>query len=390
MKTSNGVKILKFNRIKKTTLLACLAVLLLPLAASAYSLKSGDSVYVAKDEVIEGNLYAAGANLIIDGRVTGDVFCAGQSITISGEVAGDVFCAGQSINVDGKIGGSLRAAGNTINLTGQVARNAIAMGASIVTAASSNVGWEMLILGNAVDIRGDIGRDLYGSVAKANIAGRIGKNLDLNFGAQNANDKPLIIAGTANISGNVKYTSLKDAILETGSVIKGEVSHSLPKIKTAKSNYSHLGWWWGKLISIFSALVIGLVLVSFWREQIIKITDLMLTKIGPSMGWGIIALLLAPIIVIILLITIIGMPLAFISLTLWLIAIYASKILTGILIGRSLLNNYWHKKKDSLILAMIIGIVVAYLIFALPFVGWLISLLAILWGLGGIMLALKK
>ena len=384
MKTS------KFNGARKTTLLACLAALLLPLAASAYSLKSGDSVYVAKNEVVEGNLYAAGANLIIEGKITGDVFCAGQSINISGEVAGDIICAGQTINVSGKVGGSLRAAGQSINFGGQVARNAIAMGASIVTAASSSVGWEMLVLGNAVDIRGDIGRDLYGSVAKANIAGRVGKNLDLNFGRQNQNDKPLIIAGTANISGNVKYTSLKDAVMETGSIIKGEISHNLPKIKAAKSNYSHLGWWWGKLISIFSALVIGLVLISFWREPIIKITDLMLNKIGPSFGWGILLLLLTPMIVIILLITIIGLPLSLILLALWLIAIYASKILVGILVGRRLLNNFWLAKKDSLILAMVIGIIIASLIFALPFIGWIVSLLAMLWGLGGIMLALKK
>jgi len=102
------------------------------------------------------------------------------------------------------------------------------------------------------------------------------------------------------------------------------------------------------------------------------------------------ALLLTPIIVFILLITIIGLPLAFITFGLWLIAIYLSKILVGILVGRSLLNNFWLAKKDSLILAMVIGIIVSYLIFAIPFIGWIIALLAVLWGLGGIMLALKK
>jgi len=385
------MKTFKFNGVKKTTLLACLAIIFLPFTASAYSVKSGDSIYVAKDEVIEGNLYAAGSTLNIDGKVTGDVFCAGQSININGEVAGDVFCAGQSININGKIGGSLRVAGNAINLNGQVARNGITIGATITTAASSTIGWDLLILGGIFELRGNIGRDLYGNAGKVSLAGQIGKNLDLNFGAKNNNDKPLTIAGTAKINGDLKYKSDKDAVIDAGAAIKGEVIHNYPAAPAVrKSNLADLGWWWGKLISIFSAWVLGLVLISFWREQIIKITDLMLAKIGPSLGWGILALLLTPIIVIILLITIIGLPLAFISLALWLIAIYASKILVGILVGRSLLNNYWPSKKDSLILAMIIGIIIAWLIFALPFVGGLISLLAILWGLGGIMLALKK
>ncbi|MDP2736396.1 MAG: polymer-forming cytoskeletal protein [bacterium] len=375
---------------KKTTLLACLAILVLPLAASAYSVKNSDSVYVSKDEVIEGNLYAAGTTLTIDGKVTGDVFCAGQSININGEVEGDVFCAGQSININGKIGGSLRVAGNSITLNGQVARNAVTIGASIVTADSSSVGWDLLILGNIFELRGNIGRDLYGSATKVNLAGQVGKNIDLNFGAKNNNDKSLIISSTAKIDGEVKYKSDKDAAIDPGAVIKGEVIHNFPTAVAKKSHLADLGWWWGKLISIFSALVIGLVLISFWREKIIKITDLMLAKVGPSLGWGILTLLLIPLIVIILLITIIGMPLAFISLALWLIAIYVSKILVGILVGRSLINNYWPKKKDSLILAMIIGIIVAHLIFALPFIGWIIALLAIFWGLGGIMLTLKN
>lgn len=364
--------------------------MLLPLAVSAYSLKKGNAVYVPKNETIQGNLYAMGSNLTIEGKVTGDIICAGQTINISGDVAGDIICAGQSININGNVGGNLRVAGNSINFNGKVARNAMTLGSSIITAASSTIGWDLLILGNTFELRGNIGRDLYGSVAKAKVAGQIGKNLDLNFGSQNSNDKPLVIAGTAQITGDVKYTSAKDAVIENNAVIKGKVTHNLPAASAKKSDFSNLLWWWGNLISIFSALVIGLVLISFWREQILKITDLMLTKTGLSFGWGILALLLTPIIAIILLITIIGLPLSLILLALWLIALYISKILVGILIGRSLLNNLWLKQKDSLILAMIIGIVIAYLIFALPLIGPFISLLAMLWGLGGIMLALKK
>ena len=375
---------------KKTIIILTLAIILLPLTASAYSVKKGDSIYVPKDEVIEGSLYAVGSTLNIEGKVTGDVFCAGQTINISGEVAGDIFCAGQSINVSGKVGGSLRVAGNAINFNGQVARNAITAGATIVTAASSSIGWDLLVLGNAFELRGDIGRDLYGSAAKVTVAGQVGKNVDLNFGSQNNNEKPLTITSAAKINGNVKYKSDKDAVIDTGAVIRGETIHNFPTAVAKKSPLADLGWWWGKLISIFSALVIGLVLISFWREPVLKITDLMLAKTGPSFGWGILALLLTPIIVVILLITIIGIPLSLILLALWLIAIYASKILVGILVGKSLLNNFWPKQKDSLILAMIVGVVITYLIFALPFVGWIISLLAVLWGLGGIMLALKK
>lgn len=377
---------------KKAIIILALAIMLTPLTVSAYAIKTDNSVYVPKTETIEGNLYAAGANVTVEGKINGDIICAGQTINISGEVAGDVICAGQSINVTGNVGGSLRAAGNSINLSGKISRNVMAFGASILSAASSSVGWDMLAVGAFAQIAGNVGGDLYGSLGQATISGQIGKNVNLHFGQQNKKDDSpaLTVAGTAVINGDLKYTAKPDAAIDAKAAIKGKVTHDLPALAAKKPNLANLGWWWGKLISLFSALVIGLVLISFWRQPVIKITDLMLAKVGPSFGWGILALLLTPLIVIILLITIIGLPLAFILLALWLIAIYASKILVGILVGRSLLNNYWPKQKDSLILAMIIGIIIAHLIFALPFIGWIMALLAILWGLGGTMLALKR
>jgi len=377
---------------KKAIILMALAITLTPLAASAYAIKTADSVYVPKTETIEGNLYAAGANITVEGKVNGDVICAGQAINISGEVSGDVICAGQAINVTGNVGGSLRAVGNSINLSGQVSRNVMAFGASILSAGGSSIGWDLLAVGAFAQIAGNVGGDLYGSLGQAAISGQIGKNVNLEFGRQNkkAGAPPLIITGTAKINGDLKYTSSENATIENGAVIKGQTTHNLPKATAARPGFMNLAWWWGKLIFLFSALVIGLVLISFWHQPVIKITDLMLSKVGPAFGWGVLALLLTPIIAIILLITIIGIPLSFILMALWLIALYLSKIFVGILVGRSLLNNYWTKQKDSLILAMIIGIIIVKLIITLPFIGWVLGLLAVLWGLGGILLAFKK
>jgi len=375
---------------KKAIIILALIILLAPMAVLAYSVKTGDSVYLAKEEVLVGNLYAAGSNLTVEGKVDGDVICAGQSINITGEVTGDVICAGQSINISGNIGGNMRLAGNSINFSGQVARNAMTFGATIVTTASSTIGWDLLAAGNAFELRGDIGRDLYGGMAKANLAGKVGKNIKLNFGQQNNNGQPLTIAQTAEIDGDVNYTSNKNAVIEDGAIIKGATLHKLPETVVKKSNFIGLTWWWKNLIAIFSALVIGLVIISFWRETIVKITDLMSNKTSSAFGWGILALLLTPIIVFILLITVIGIPLALILLALWLIALCLSKVLVGILAGRWLLNKFLPQQKNSLILGMVIGIVIVHLLFAIPLLGWVLALLATLWGLGGIMLALRK
>jgi len=377
---------------KKIIIFISLFAVLLPVTVLAVTVRTNNSVYLAKNDTIEGNLFAAGQTITIEGKVNGDIYCAGQTINISGEVTGDINCAGQSINITGPVTGSVRLAGNSVSLDNKIGHNLMAAGAAIVASAKSSIGWDMLVAGATVEARGNVGKDLYGAVANATIAGQIGRNVNLILSDKikpatsgvNINNNGLTIAKTAKISGNLTYRSNNLAAIESGAVISGNTTHNLPTVNRASQRFNFLGWLWFKLFSIFSSLAIGLVLISLWREEIKKLTDLLLNKIGLSIGWGVILMFLTPILIILLFITIIGIPLAFILIAIWLIALLISRILVGILIGRILLDNFWPKQKDSLILAMIIGIVITYLIYSLPFIGWILSLVAVWWGLGGI------
>lgn len=364
-------------------------LLIIPFTAQAFEIKSDDFIFIAEDEIIDGNLYAAGTSISVDGTVTGDVICAGQTININGTVEGDVICAGQSLNINGTVNGNARMAGNAININGTVARNVMAFGATINLGKDGQVGWDMLIAGATGEIRGKVGRDLYGGAASVVIAGEIGKDVRLETNNKDATKGGLTIVKGATIGGNVIYKDKNEASIAEGASIVGEITHNMPKIKKAKKDIARV-WAWGRLYSIFSALVIGLVLVSLWREQINKLTDKMLDKAGASIGWGVVVMFITPIIFIILLITLIGIPLAFLLIGAWAIALFISKILVGILVGRSILDKFWKKQKDSLIWAMIIGIIITYMIYSLPLVGWLFCLVAIWWGLGGIWLYFRK
>ena len=362
-------------------------LLIVPVSAEAFAVKTGDSIYIAKDQTIEGNLYAVGSSITVDGTVTGDVICAGQTININGAIEGDVICAGQSININGAVNGSVRVAGNSININGQIARNAMAFGAAVNLGADAVVGWDMLIGAAVGGIRGKINRDLHGGASTVVIAGEIGENVRLKLNNKKTEESGLVIMDGAKINGNIVYTDKNEANIAGGASIIGGITHNLPEIK--KKKFIAINWAWGRLYSIFSALVIGLVLVSLWSKEIKKLTDKMLDKPGVSIGWGAVIMFLTPIISILLLITFIGIPLAFLLMGVWLIALFISKILFGILIGRYLMKKLWEKKKDSLIWAMIVGVVISWIVFSIPVIGWLLGLVALWWGLGGIWLYFK-
>lgn len=370
-----------------------MVLILLPASVLAYEVKTDSTVYVGKDEVIEGNLYA-GANIItVDGTVNGDVICGGQSININGTVNGDVICAGQTINLNGFIDGSARVAGNTININSEITRGVQAFGASIIMGTDAHVKRDMFIAGAFGDVRGLIDGDLHGAVATLTLDGEVGKDVKLrlderikkeNKGFSNNNDTaPLIVTENAIIKGNLYYTSGIEGKISDGATINGEVGHSILDRKRSEKNFQ-MAWAWKSLFSIFAALIVGLVIISLFGEKIEKLTNTMRKKTWPSIGIGIIIMFITPILLFLLLITLIGIPLATIIFALWLIALYVGKILTSILFGRYLFEKLAKQKKQSLIWSMILGIVSTYIIFSLPFIGWLFSFVAIWLGIGGL------
>jgi cytoskeletal protein CcmA (bactofilin family) len=375
---------------KKTSFILILFCLFLaPLATHAYVVKTGPSVYVAADQTIEGNLYVGGQSITIDGIINGDLICGTQVLTINGQVLGDVICGAKNININGTVNGSVRVAGETIVLNSRVERNVMTFGSNVSLGTNAVVNGEMLVAAAFSDIRGQIAGDLHGVAANLDLAGSIGGNVRLRLNENQKTDaKSLIVEKTAQVNGDINYTAGTAGTVIEGAKIGGQINYSAP-VKKQSLNWGEVHAW-TRLFSIFSALVVGLVLISLWGEQLKEIAKNFPKNIGPSLGWGAIITFLTPIVSFVLILTIIGAPLALIFFALWLIALYLSKIIVGIAIGLWLMKKIKSDKKTSLMLPMIIGIILTWLIYSIPVFGWILCLMAVWLGLGGLFLYWKE
>ena len=90
-----------------------------------------------------------------------------------------------------------------------------------------------------------------------------------------------------------------------------------------------------------------------------------------------------PFVFIILLSTLIGIPLAFLMLLVFITSMMISSVYSAIVIGWSVLKLFKHKTNNSFLFALI-GVFVLGLIISVPLVGWLIGLGAYLSGLGAL------
>ncbi|MFH1187498.1 MAG: hypothetical protein V1688_01395, partial [bacterium] len=155
----------------------------------------------------------------------------------------------------------------------------------------------------------------------------------------------------------------------------------------------------GIIISIFSALIIGLIIVSLFKEQALKITKKMTEHPFSSFAWGFVYLIIIPIISFIFLIFIVTIPLTVLMMIFYGIALYLTNIFVAILLGSKILK--FSKKpenkevvqagegeakteKSALMKTMIVGVIVYVLIINIPVIGWSVRILAAIWALGAI------
>ena len=395
----------------KLMLLPLLAVaIFLPLSAKAYSVKTGSAINIAQTETVDGNLYAAGSSIVIDGQVKGDVICAGQAVTINGKVDGDVLCAAQSINVLGEVAGSVRIAGSNLEINNKVGRNVMAFGGSIVLGSKAEIGMDMLIASGFANINGKINGNLHGSGGMVTINGQIGKDVALNLESEQTKKKwvaqtaPLVVTANAKIGGNLSYTSSIVGQIDKKEVVGGKISRQLPPVSSqTMSQNAFLGmamiWLWCKIIGLLGTLLIGLVLVVCFKQKLLGLLDTMVEAPGAAIGWGALALFVTPFALIFLLVSIIGIPLACLVFLIWLAAMMLGKILVAIFAGLVIMGRYRHKRAKNgansettgnMIISMLVGVVISYALFTIPIFGWVLALIAKMWGLGILWLLGKK
>lgn len=358
-------------------MLLFLSITLICMPATATEMVGADRYNLGEGEVLEDDLIVAGGTIMIDGDVSGDLIAAGGSIEVAGRVDDDAWIAGGSLFIDGEVGDDLRAAGGDIRLRGSVADNAMIAGGTITTSSKSDVGGDLNAAGGSIEIAGHVGADLSCDGGSVVVCGTVDGNATIS-----AND--IRILKSARIQGDLEYTSDKEIEIPAGTVM-GDVVYKRSE-KKVEDTYSKTR---SSIISFLSILLIGLLMVRFTGNTTIRVSDTIATQILKSLGSGVLLLIAIPLIAMILMITVIGLPLGLIVLFTYIVILYISKIFAGLAIGRSIVT-YVKKEISSPYWHLVVGLIIIVFATRLPLVGFLISLIVILTGLGALFMTWKS
>ena len=331
-------------------LLILIAFIYVPVNAKVDNFMAGGNVTFDKD--VTKTSFIAGNDVEVNSRINGIGFVAGNRVSISGS-EDYLFAAGNSVNVDKVTTKDMFLAGNNIVVKDSNVRDLYAAASFI--RIESKVSNNVYLGGDHVYINSEIDGDCY--VAGDTI--RIG-------------DKA-IINGTLNYPKESKIAISKTAIIKEKKSYKGEqvkVKKSSPII----SNIVDI------IISFVSMLLIAFVLYLLSNKLFkgfIK-TKAKVDSLLKTIGIGLIALIVVPVVSVIVMLTLIGIPLSVITLIIYGVLIYLSIIPTSYYLG----NLFLKDKIKNQYLLIFISLLCMYILKSIPYLGWIIEFLSIGFGLG--------
>jgi hypothetical protein len=210
------------------------------------------------------------------------------------------------------------------------------------------------------------------------LAGVVARNVLVSAGN-------LTVEDTARISGNLTGQTPSPKIA-AGAVIGGQTNLTQPETHDGGKRASKgiLGWLLWRLFTMLGLLAIGLVTVAgaprFTREAATMQTE----HPWGSLLAGFIVLFLTPLLFIVLLALVVTIPLAFLLLLLWLAALIIAPVFAVICLG-----SWLWRRSGSLYAALLFGLLLYFVVRLIPVLGDLVGFFFLVFGLGGLVLALQ-
>jgi cytoskeletal protein CcmA (bactofilin family) len=144
-------------------------------------IRAGGEVVVASGETVDGDLYASGGQVRIEGTVDGDLIAGAGQVQISGEVTGDALVGSGNVDIPGQVGGDARLGTGQATISGSVGEDLV-IGSGRVTITSSGQVSEDFIFGTGqTTLDGRVDGDVLGSTGSYTRRGTVGGTEDVTI-----------------------------------------------------------------------------------------------------------------------------------------------------------------------------------------------------------------
>ena len=328
--------------------------------------------------------FGAGGMLNLTDAIEGDAVLAGGRVAIASEVKGDLVVAGGELSLGGAVGDDLYAAGGSVQLDAIVNGNARVAGGDVAVGPATVVAGALSLNGGRVRFDGNTHQSLRVSGGSVTVNGEV-------HGDAEVRAEELEIGPATRIGGRLVYRGPVEPAVPEGAVIEGGIEFheesvdryfedARPRVHDAVHGIGTFLWFVGVFVA---ASLFVLLFPRFARDAASAIGRSPMQ----SLGLGLAILVCVPFVAIVLLITIIGIPLALLLMALYLLVMFLGWVTAALFVaqrGLETLRPGSTATRTWQLTALFLALVALWLLRQIPLVGGLIALLVLLAGIGAL------
>ena len=335
-------------------------------------------------QIVQGDYVAVGPRVEISGIVNGDLYVAGGQVLVDGVVNGDVLVAGGKVTLSGTVAQDARIVGGQVMVSGTIGRSATVAGGDVQLTPTARIGENLLSGGGNVQVGGHIGKDARIGAVRATLSSQIERDLAVAAGSVHLTSK-------ATVGGKLRYWSEDAPSIDEEATVRGPIiRRPLPEGWSLEN--ARRGIFGARILVVvvgfLSTLILGLVLVRHYPIFTRRVTATMRGRATTSLGWGVTALLVVPLVAISLLVTLFALPIGLVLLALYLPLVYLARVYAITCLGQFLFRR--QSESGSLAGPFVAGLVLYTILSLLPIVGGLVTLLAMVFGLGAMLITKQE
>lgn len=327
------------------------------------------TVELAKNETVNDDLIIGAKKVVLNNTVNGDVFIGAEETDINGIINGNLHIGSGKVSLKGQI------KGNVYIGTGNLTINESTIGGSLLIGAGSAViDNKSLIKGSvfagvgSITLDSKINRNLYLGAGNASLQNNTKVGMDLYY-AYNESDNKISISDKAVIVGK---THSQKYNVNTKSADTKLIKKQFESFKLVT-----------KFLSFVSTLVIGFIFLKLFKNYFTESSLVLSQQFWKSLGIGFLVFITFFPAILILLISIIGIPLIGVLFLILFLFIYLSKFVVSLSLGNMIAEKFkWNKLHSFWV--FVLGLLAFYLLKAIPVTSGLISFLAVTVGFGAL------
>jgi cytoskeletal protein CcmA (bactofilin family) len=242
--------------------------------------------------------------------------------------------------------------------------------------AAGETAGDVIVVDGTVRIAGHVTGDVVSISGPIRVSGRIDGDLI-------AVSDRAVLGRTARVGGDLRYGDERP-VLARGATVSGKVKNEdWADAANGWGWVSLIGWW---LAVSVSTLVVGVLLVGLAPAALYATERAVRERIGATVAWGIGLAIGVPLLAILALVTLVGIPFGIALLLAAIPVLLVAYATSAWLVGRRLLRN----RSTSRWAALFLGWGILRVLALIPVLGAIVGLVATVVGLGALAVALWR